>query len=117
MAYIGQYVEVYKLHTAHITAQTADRRRKKVEDVQKRAEYRKAHGLDKDEGFGGWMAKGAGEEIGPALVVAGPRPREGRATEEGEVEQMRNGGEGKPEGVYVDFEGKKKPIRKWLGIW
>ncbi len=117
LAYIGQYIEVYKLHTAHITAQTADRRRKKVEDVQKRAEYRKAHGLDKEEGFGGWMAKGVGEEIGPALVVEGIRQGEGRSAETGEVEQMRNERESEPEGVYVDFEGRKKPVRKWLGIW
>lgn len=40
-----------------------------MEDVEKRSEYRKAHGLDKDEGFGGWTAKTNDELLGPAVPV------------------------------------------------
>jgi len=39
-------IEVLRLHTAHVTAETMERRKHKVEDVAKRAAYRKAHGLD-----------------------------------------------------------------------
>ncbi|KAJ9648007.1 hypothetical protein H2199_001784 [Coniosporium tulheliwenetii] len=89
--YLTQFKEVYKMHTAYITAETQERRRRKVEDVQKRAEYRKAHGLESEQGLGGWTAKKEGEEMGPALA-------EERDT-------------------YTDFEGKKRPVKKWLGIW
>lgn len=75
------------MHVAHTSAETAERRRQKVDDVAKRAQYRRAHGLDKNEGLGGWTAK----ENAPAAAA--------------EVEG------------YVDFEGKRKPIKKWLGIW
>lgn len=105
--FISQYFEVYKMHTAYISAQTAERRRKKVEDVQKRAEFRKAHGMDSDEGFGGWTAKSDSERLGPALET-------GAAGAGAMVEERATADE---KGVYTDFEGRRKPVRKWLGIW
>ena len=56
ITFASTYAEVLKLHTAHQSAETAERRKRKVEDVEKRAEYRKAHGLE-GEGLGGWTAK------------------------------------------------------------
>ncbi|MCJ1246280.1 hypothetical protein MMC30_003486 [Trapelia coarctata] len=113
--YISTWLSVYKTHTLHVSAETAERRRKKVEDVQKRALYRKAHGLDKEQGLGGWTAKGDDELLGPAIksdargggdvAVAS----DGRAAVEGTEAD---------EGVYADFEGRRKrPLKKWLGIW
>lgn len=117
LRFLGQYFEVYKLHTAYISAQTAERRRKKVEDVQKRAEFRKAHGMDQGEGFGGWTARKEGERLGPALEMgaaeASPMAEERGA---GAVAEER-GVVADGKGVYTDFEGRRKPVRKWLGIW
>jgi len=96
------------MHTVYISAQTAERRKKKVEDVQKRAEYRKAHGLDKEEGFGGWMARKDEEVLGPGLRAADRVVNEGGSAGEGEAADS---------GVYTDFEGRRKPVKKWLGIW
>ena len=61
-----------------------------MEDVAKRGEYRKAHGLE-TEGFGGWTSK----EAPPAAVQ--------EAMEGGEesLEQPR----------------QKRQVKKWLGIW
>lgn len=98
------------MHTAHISAETAERRRKKVEDVQKRSEYRKAHGMDKEEGLGGWTAREKGEEMGPALRVEGQRVGADGAM--GTTVRVDEG-----ETVYKDWEGRKKPVKKWLGIW
>lgn len=121
---------MYKLHTARISAETAERRKRKVEDVRKRGEYRKAHGLDQGEGFGGWTARGEGEELGTGLkvlgggvgsggdgggAVDGAVGLEGRA-EDGEGWGGMEKGKGQ-EAVYADWEGRKKPVRKWLGIW
>lgn len=88
-ASIGTCIEIFKLHTAKVSAETAERRKKKVEDVQKRSEYRKAHGLDQETGFGGWTAKTNEESLGPAIPL-------------GETGEPR---------------AEKKPLKKWLGIW
>ncbi|KAI9682686.1 MAG: hypothetical protein M1829_006673 [Trizodia sp. TS-e1964] len=50
-------VEVARLHVARQSAETAERRKRKVDDVVKRGAYRKAHGGE-EEGLGGWTAKG-----------------------------------------------------------
>ncbi|KAH0543892.1 hypothetical protein FGG08_001793 [Glutinoglossum americanum] len=89
--FFSTYVEVFKLHTAHQSAVTAERRKQKVEDVQKRSQYRKAHGLE-GEGLGGWTAKTETEAMGPAVPLDG---------------------EGQGEG-----ERRRRPqVKKWLGIW
>jgi hypothetical protein len=56
--------------------------------VQKRSQYRKAHGLE-GEGFGGWTARTEGEAMGPAIQVGGEE------------------GEGR----------RRPPVKKWFGIW
>lgn len=49
--------EVWKLTTLHESAVTGEKRKKKVDDVVKRSEYRKAHGLEQKGGFGNWTAR------------------------------------------------------------
>jgi len=100
--------------------------------VRKRGEYRKAHGLDQGEGFGGWTARGEGEELGRGLKVLGVGVGSGEDEDGGGVVDGAAGVEGRVEGgerrgeletgkgqeaVYADWEGRKKPVRKWLGIW
>ena len=69
-----------------------------MEDVAKRSAFRKAHGLDKDEGFGGWMAKSDNPSVKPALPLG-----------DGDVEQGEQGEE--------QVRQKRPPVKKWLGIW
>lgn len=88
------FFHVLRLNTEYTAAETAERRKQKVDDVQKRAQYRKAHGLDQDEGFGGWTAKSDNELIGPAIPSG-----------DGSIS---------PEEVEVK---KRPPVKKWLGIW
>ncbi|KAF2496235.1 hypothetical protein BU16DRAFT_526744 [Lophium mytilinum] len=97
-------VEVYKMHVAYVSAQTAERRRKNVEDVTKRAEYRKAHGLDQNQGFGGWTAKSDDEMLGPGLRASDRIVAADGASPVAEEERPG-------EAPY------KKPLKKWLGIW
>lgn len=103
ISYVRTLIEVLKLHTARSTAETMERRMRKVEDVQKRAAYRKAHGLDQNEGFGGWTAKTDAESIGPVLTVP---------------DLVVEGVQTKP--VPVDGEPAREtrpPVKKWFGIW
>ena len=56
--FFSAYIQAFKLDTDRTSAITAERRQKKVDDVVKRNEYRKAHGLDTRSGFGGWSTLG-----------------------------------------------------------
>lgn len=125
--FMGRYVEVYQMHSEYVTAQTAEMRRQKVEDVKRRSEFRKAHGLeDEDEGkFGGWTAKtddekteptsamregGAAVEAAPQSSIAMDLAQQQSASGSPAVETSTN--------TYVDFEGKAQPAeKKWFGIW
>jgi hypothetical protein len=98
IAFVRTCLEVLRLHTAHVSAETAERRRRKVEDIQKRAEYRKKHGLE-HEGFGGWSAKTDEDDLGPAL----PTGAAVAAVEGGEMEEQ--------------VQRPRKKVKKWLGIW
>ncbi|KAI1287214.1 hypothetical protein F5Y03DRAFT_124050 [Xylaria venustula] len=81
--YIGVCLDVLRLHEEHESAQTAEKRRRMVEDVAKRDEYRKAHGLEPvTSGFFGAKAVPAAEtadEVSPpaAAVVESSRPESG----------------------------------------
>lgn len=125
-AYIGRWFEVYNLHVAYVSAQTAEKRKQKVDDVRKRSEYRKAHGLDQDDGmFGGWTAQGDGENKKPVLVEggaqlkssSGPETAVGMAPATTQNENIV-GQAGESEEIYTDFEGKRQTAKKrWFGIW
>lgn len=57
--YIGVCIDVLRMHEEHESAETAEKRRRKIEDVSKRNEYRKAHGLEPATSglFGGKVAE------------------------------------------------------------
>lgn len=112
------------MHSEHVTAQTAEMRRQKVEDVKRRSEYRKAHGLeDEDESrFGGWTAKSDSEVLGPTPVMreGGQLPAEAESSIAMDLAQSTETKvpAAKEPDVYVDFEGKTQPAqKKWFGIW
>lgn len=81
----------------------------KVEDVAKRAAYRKAHGLDKDEGFGGWTAKSDAQTLGPSIPI-------GDAAIEAAGTGSEAGIDSGEEPVRQEPR-PKRPLKKWLGIW
>lgn len=110
-----QYVEVFKLHTQHISQETAARRQSQNDDVQKRKEYRKAHGIR-----GPQLPFGLGSDPQPAPAKMVGEIGEAQTVREDEVgpaSDVVGMGAKEPEQVYTDFEGKKRPVKKWLGIW
>ncbi|KAL8945230.1 MAG: hypothetical protein Q9211_000240 [Gyalolechia sp. 1 TL-2023] len=108
--FVATYGHVYKLHTDHVSAETAERRKKKVDDVQKRSRYRKAHGLENEQGFGGWIAKSDAESLGPALPS---QDISGQAPNIVESQPAPTGGED-DQSTPVR---KRRPVKRWLGIW
>jgi hypothetical protein len=72
-----------------------EQRHRRVEDAEKRKQYRVAHGLEEAEPE---KKDESGNEVDVQSPVAA-------------VE----GADGKNE--FVDWDGNKKPAKKWLGIW
>lgn len=95
-------LEVLKLHSAAVSAEAAERRQRRLDDVAKRSFYRKKHGLETEE-FGGWTMKGS-ENLGPAISSA-----------EGDASPAAVAIEG--ENVEQPVQKPKRPVKKWLGIW
>jgi hypothetical protein len=109
IAYTRTFFEVLKLTTEYNTQQTRERRKARVEDVAKRDAYRKAHGLDKQQGFGGWTAKSDEEVMGGGIRLGDGKKAEiedASPVVEGDVLQQPQ-----PE------RRERRPVKKWLGIW
>ena len=111
------------MDVARTSAETAEKRKRNVEDVQKRSTYRRAHGLEdgNSQGLGGWTARSNEDSLGPALkvdaAVGSPTGVEANYSSDDEPESEAGGGDPK-EGPYSNYwEGRRRPVKKWLGIW
>ena len=92
------------MHVQHESMRVREQRHRRIEDAEKRRQYRIAHGLEEPEEKG----QVAVDDQSPvaAAAAAGVVAGDGTALEQGQ---------GSAE--FVDWEGKKKPVKKWLGIW
>lgn len=94
-------IEVIRLGEAHNAAIVQERRRRRVDDVVKRGQYRKAHGLDDKQGFGSWTAKTDEEMLGPDIPSGVPVPADNDGSEP----------------VAAASRNSPQPRQKWLGIF
>ncbi|KAJ5549927.1 hypothetical protein N7535_002129 [Penicillium sp. DV-2018c] len=99
IATISQAFSVWRMHVQHNSMRVREQRHRRIEDAEKRKQYRIAHGLEEPE-------KDANAEDGAQAQVDAQSPVADAAVE---------AKEGAKE--FVDWEGKKKPVKKWLGIW
>lgn len=109
--YIGTCFHVLRLHEEHISAVTAEKRRQRVDDVAKRNEYRKAHGLNAAQGIESWTSPSQSSASASPAVAAGDASIPVTAPISEEVPQD------KPEAqadLNITEEGKRK---KFLGIF
>ncbi|TVY82583.1 hypothetical protein LSUE1_G002293 [Lachnellula suecica] len=111
ISYTRTFLEVLKLTTEYNTQQTMERRKARVEDVEKRGAYRKAHGLDKQTTFGGWTAKSDEEVMGSGI-------RLGKGGEVSvDVEDASPVAEEVGEQQQEPERRNRRPVKKWFGIW
>ncbi|KAL2015977.1 hypothetical protein VTK56DRAFT_4490 [Thermocarpiscus australiensis] len=110
-------VEVLRLHEAHKTARIAEKRKRYVDDVAKRAAYRRAHGLPEEMGlFQQPMAKiKSGEEGEGQGEAAAAAAEAGGAGEQGQEQassgpQVRRLTEEEREQVVKEVKGKRLGI-------
>jgi ribosomal protein S19E (S16A) len=114
---VGTLIEVLRLHEAHKNAMISEKRKRLVDDVAKRAAYRKAHGLPEEMGFfkDKPMSKSkADEEIVQQHIDEGETEGvvvEGQADASHEDEKGRRLTEEERQEVVV------KTKQKWVGIW
>ena len=96
-------MHVYRMHVQHESMRVREQRHRRVEDAEKRRQYRIAHGLEeapekKDAEGSDVQSPVAADAV--ASVASDGATGAAVAAEE-----------------FVDWEGKKKPVKKWLGIW
>lgn len=86
-------------------------RQKRLDDVQKRNAYRKAHGIKDAQGVWGFGRRLEYYDTKEDVEKEGEKT----AQSEDASPVAAEASVGKDE--YVDWQGKKKPVKKWLGIW
>ncbi|KAL4893201.1 hypothetical protein BDV59DRAFT_178629 [Aspergillus ambiguus] len=92
-ATVSQALSVFRMHVEHTSLETREKRQRRVEDAEKRRQFRVAHGLEE-----------------PAETAPATEPVDEQSPVAAEYRA-----DGQDE--YVDWEGKKRPVKKWLGIW
>ncbi|KAL3474957.1 hypothetical protein BJX99DRAFT_169297 [Aspergillus californicus] len=95
---ISQAASVFRMHVQHNSMETREKRHKRVEDAEKRRQFRVAHGLEEAEP----ATKEGAVDLDDQSPIA--------------VDVQQGQGQGNSE-EYVDWEGKRRPVKKWLGIW
>lgn len=81
---------------------TREKRLQRVEDAEKRRKYRIAHGLEDD-------SQKTASEGGEGAVVDDQSPVREEAGSSSSSSSEKD--------VFVDWEGNRKPVKKWFGIW
>jgi hypothetical protein len=96
------------MHVQHTSMLTREKRHRRIEDAEKRRKYRIAHGLEEPDDA----------DATEAANVDNPSPLAANAVDL-DPQQQRNDPvvEGSTGEQYRDFEGRQRPVKKWLGIW
>lgn len=85
------------MHVQHESMRVREQRHQRIEDAEKRRQFRVAHGLE--------------EPTEQDQERAAQQDEKQKQDEQSPIAAAAEGGE------YVDWEGKKRPVKKWLGIW
>lgn len=84
---------MYRMHVQHESMRVREQRHRRIEDAEKRRQYRIAHGMEE------------------------PNEKDIQAQEQAKTTIDEQSPVAAGNGEYVDWDGKKKPVKKWLGIW
>lgn len=106
---ISQVVSVWKMHVQHNSVLAREKRHKRIDDAEKRRQYRVAHGLEAPAVVD-TAAKTAAVEDDQSPIAAGAADT---IVEPVKVEVEAEAGKEE----YRAFGGEKRPVKKWLGIW
>jgi hypothetical protein len=111
------------MHVSYKSAEVMEQRRAKADDIVKRSEFRKAHGLEDEEKqgwFGSWTAReDGGRRTVPKDVLRNPEEA-GKKEDESVIlppveKETKSAGR---EDIFVSFDGSVQAERKkWFGLF
>ena len=111
------------MNNAAAAQESQVKRARKADEVRKRREYMRAHGVEHEAPFGLGTEEGdefrRKKEEERKKLSMDEIAREKLAKELGIQRQIERGVDGElGEGEFRDFEGRKRPVvKKWFGIW
>ncbi|OXV08354.1 hypothetical protein Egran_03880 [Elaphomyces granulatus] len=105
---ISQALSVFKMHVQHTSVMTREQRHRRNQDVEKRRQYRIAHGLEEPD-----EADVKKDSSLSAASIA--QDDQSPIAPDADQPQQTDSKEGR--GDREQVEGPKRPVRKWLGIW
>lgn len=121
--YISQYAQVYKMHKQAETAENMRKKQRKQDEVRKRTEYMRAHGIEHEGPYG--MGTVEGDEYRKKMDEERAEEKEHWDFQERAREEMASklraqraqeqdlyGGE-----EIRGFDGERRKVKKWFGIW
>lgn len=104
---IAQALNVYRMHVEHESQLTRERRHRRVEDAEKRRQFRIAHGLEEPEKNGSTDVE---DDQSPVA-------KDVDASSSSSSSSPSSSPQGSESLEYRDFSGQVRPVKKWLGIW
>ncbi|KIW06792.1 uncharacterized protein PV09_02472 [Verruconis gallopava] len=117
--YMSQYAQVYKMHKQEEAAENLKKRQRKQDEVRKRREYMRAHGIEHEGPYGLGTVEGdeyrkkmeeerehlSLEEQAREELVRSLRAQRAREQEILDADEVRG------------FDGERRKVKKWFGIW
>jgi hypothetical protein len=103
---ISQAMTVYRMHVDHTSMRTREKRHRRIDDAEKRRQYRIAHGLEEPDDAGSRDGLTEDDQSPIAPDADQPKKNDPPTSQEAAREDLPRG-----------FEGKKGPAKRWLGIW
>ncbi|KAH8699291.1 hypothetical protein BGW36DRAFT_407086 [Talaromyces proteolyticus] len=100
---VSQAVSVWKMHVEHNSVVARENRHKRIDDAEKRRQYRIAHGLEEPAHAGASVVEDDQSPIAAGAADTMIPMQQIQTEASGDSQQFR--------------EGQKRPVKKWLGIW
>lgn len=104
---ISQAISVWKMHVQHTSMVARENRHKRVEDAEKRRQYRIAHGMEEPSKVASPVVEDDQSPIAPPMAAAAEIAAGAAASPDGAAQGA---------GQMVVEEEKPAP-KRWLGIW
>jgi len=117
--YLSQYAQVYKMHKQAETAENLMKRQRKQDEVRKRKEYMRAHGLEHEGPYG--MGTVEGDEYRKKMEEEREQISLAEEARELKANQLRAQRAQEHDLLGGDevrgFGGETRKVKKWFGIW
>jgi hypothetical protein len=117
--FISQYAQVYKMHKQAETAENLVKKQRKQDEVRKRREYMRAHGIEHEGPYG--MGTVEGDEYRKKMDEQREHFSLEEQAREAQADVLRAQRAQEREALSGEevrgFGGETRKVKKWFGIW